>query len=62
MAQEHMQKESTHTNSSVCGSSAITPGKFVETLAQFGAHDDAFSSKAEVENINGTKLRYCLDI
>ena len=47
-------KGSTHTGNSVCGSSAITPGKFVETLAQFGAQDDAFSSKAEVDNINGT--------
>tara|TARA_A100001011_G_scaffold337149_1_gene367141 strand:- start:236 stop:1099 length:864 start_codon:yes stop_codon:yes gene_type:complete len=47
-------KGSTHTNSSVCGASAITPGKFVETLAQFGGSSDAFSSKAEVENINGT--------
>ena len=45
---------STHTGSSVCGSSAITAGKFVETLAQFGASSDAFSSKAFVENINGT--------
>ena len=47
-------KGSTHTNSSVCGSSAITAAKFVETLAQFGGSGDAFSSKAEVENINGT--------
>jgi len=47
-------KGSSHTNSSVCGSSAITAGKFVETLAQFGGSDDTFSSKAEVENINGT--------
>ena len=47
-------KGSTHTGNSVCGSSAITPGKFVETLAQFGASSDAFSSKAEVDNINGT--------
>ena len=45
---------STHTGNSVCGSSATTPGKFVETLAQFGAHDDAFSSKAEVDEINNT--------
>ena len=45
---------STHTNSSVCGSSAITAGKFVETLTHFGGVGDAFSSKAEVENINGT--------
>ena len=47
-------KGSTHTNSSVCGSSAITAGKFVETLAQFGGSGSAFSSKAEVENINNT--------
>ena len=47
-------KGSTHNNSSVCGASAITPGKFVETLAQFGASSDAFSSTAFVENINGT--------
>tara|TARA_B100001057_G_scaffold218202_1_gene218359 strand:- start:249 stop:1115 length:867 start_codon:yes stop_codon:yes gene_type:complete len=47
-------KGSTHTNSSVCGSSAITAGKFVETLAQFGGSGDTFSSKAEVDNINGT--------
>ena len=45
---------STHTNSSVCGSSAITAGKFVETLTHFGGVGDAFSSKAEAENINGT--------
>ena len=45
---------STHTNSSVCGSSAITAGKFVETLKHFGGVGDAFSSKAEVTNINGT--------
>jgi hypothetical protein len=45
---------STHTNSSVCGSSAITPGKFTETLTHFAGVGDAFSSKAEAENINGT--------
>ncbi len=47
-------KGSTHTGNSVCGSSAITPGKFVETLAQFGAHDDTFSSRAHVPSINST--------
>ena len=47
-------KGSTHTGNSVCGSSAITPGKFVETLAQFGAHDDTFSSRAHVPGINST--------
>ena len=45
---------STHTGNSVCGSSAITPGKFVETLAHFGDSGDAFSSRAHVPNINGT--------
>ena len=45
---------STHTNSSVCGSSAITAGKFVETLTHFAGVGDAFLSKAEAENINGT--------
>ena len=45
---------STHTNSSVCGSSAITAGKFVETLTHFAGVGDAFKSKAEAENINGT--------
>ncbi len=45
---------STHTNSSVCGSSTITPGKFVETLKHFAGVGDAFLSKAEAENINGT--------
>ena len=45
---------STHTGNSVCGASAITPGKFVETLAHFGDSGDAFSSRAHVPNINGT--------
>ena len=47
-------KGSSHTNSSVCGSSAITAGKFVETLAQFGAPTDTCLSKGTAENINGT--------
>ena len=47
-------KDSTHSNSSVCGSSQITAGKFVETLAQFGSPSDAFDSKAEATDINGT--------
>ena len=45
---------STHTNNSICGSSPITAGKFVETLNQFGAETDDFTATAEVENINGT--------
>ena len=46
---------STHTGNSVCGSSAITPGKFVETLAHFGdSGASSFSSRAHVPGINGT--------
>ena len=45
---------STHNNSSVCGPSAITPGKFVETLTHFAGKGDALKTKAEVPNINGT--------
>jgi hypothetical protein len=46
---------SSHTGNSVCGSSAITPGKFVETLAHFGdSGASSFSSRAHVPNINST--------
>ena len=48
------RKGSTHTNNSICGSSPITPGKFVETLNQFGGATDNFTATAEVENINGS--------
>ena len=50
----HAKAATSHTNSSVCGSSPITAGKFVETLAQFGAPTDTFLSKGTAENINGT--------
>ena len=45
---------STHTNSSVCGSSAITPGKFVETLEHFDDVGEDILTKVDVPNINGT--------
>ena len=48
------RKGSTHTNNSICGSSPITAGKFVETLNQFGGATDDFTATAEVENINGS--------
>jgi hypothetical protein len=48
---------STHTNNSICGSSPITAGKFVETLNQFGGATDDFTATAEVENINGTTAK-----
>ena len=50
----HAKAASSHTNSSVCGSSPITAGKFTETLAQFGAPTASFDSKAEAPDINGT--------
>ena len=48
------RKGSTHTNNSICGSSSITAGKFVETMKQFGGATDNFTATAEVENINGS--------
>ena len=45
---------STHTNSSKCDTSAVTAGKFVETLRQFGGSGEGFSSRATATNINGT--------
>ena len=48
------QQSSTHTNSSICGSSSITPGKFVETLKHFDGQGETFKPKATAENINGT--------
>ena len=47
-------KGSTHNNSSICGTSPITAGKFVETLRQFGGSSNAFTSRATATNINGT--------
>ena len=43
----HAKAASSHTNSSVCGSSAITAGKFVETLAQFGSPQMFFHQKEQ---------------
>ena len=37
--------------SSTCGSSAITPGKFVETLTSFG---NTFDADVSADNLNGT--------
>ena len=43
------------TNTSVCSSSPVTAGKFVETLADFGGETEGeFSGTASVSNINGT--------
>jgi len=51
------QQGSTHSNSSVCGSSPITAGKFVETLKHFGNFSSSFTSNVEVTNINGTTAK-----
>ena len=41
------------TNTSVCSSSPVTAGKFVETLADFGG-ERRFAATGSVSNINGT--------
>ena len=41
------------SNSSVCSTSPVTAGKFVETLESFGG-SGSFENTAEVTNINGT--------
>ena len=48
------KKGSTHSNNSICGSSPITAGKFVETMQQFGASSDDFTPTASVPEINDT--------
>jgi hypothetical protein len=40
------------SNTSVCSSSPVTAGKFVETLEDFGS--ESFEATAEANNINGT--------
>jgi len=47
-------KPTTHTNSSICGTSPITAGKFVETMEQFDSNSSDFKPRATVPNINGT--------
>ena len=47
--------ETDTTNTSVCSSSPVTAGKFVETLADFGGENEGeFAATASVPNINGT--------
>lgn len=48
------QQSSTHTNSSICGASPTTAGKFVETLNHFDGVGEAFAATATANNINGT--------
>tara|TARA_Y100000591_G_scaffold325785_1_gene347269 strand:+ start:1756 stop:2613 length:858 start_codon:yes stop_codon:yes gene_type:complete len=48
------QQASTHTNSTICGSSEITPGKFVETLKHFDDAGEDFENLVTATNLNGT--------
>ena len=50
----HTKASGSHTNNSVCSASAVTAGKFTETLTHFGPSSDAWSNIGEADNINGT--------
>jgi len=50
----HTKASGSHSNNSVCSSSAVTGGKFTETLTHFGGSGDAWTRVATAENINGT--------
>ena len=50
----HTKGSGSHTNNSICSSSEITAGKFVETLTHFGGSSDAWTRIGEASNINGT--------
>ncbi len=50
----HTKASGSHSNNSVCSSSAVTGGKFTETLTHFGGSSDSWTRIATAENINGT--------
>ena len=50
----HTKASGTHTNNSICSSSAVTAGKFTETLTHFGPTSEDWSNIATADNINGT--------
>jgi hypothetical protein len=50
----HTKASGSHTNNSVCSSSAVTAGKFTETLTHFGPSSEDWSNIGEANNINGT--------
>ena len=50
----HTKASGSHSNNSVCSSSAVTGGKFTETLTHFGGSGDDWTRVATANNINGT--------
>ena len=50
----HTKASGSHTNNSICSSSAVTAGKFVETLTHFGPSSEDWTNIATADNINGT--------
>ena len=50
----HTKASGSHSNNSVCSSSAVTGGKFTETLTHFGGSGDDWTRIATADNINGT--------
>ena len=50
----HTKASGSHTNNSVCSSTAVTGGKFTETLTHFGGSGDDWTRIATANNINGT--------
>ena len=50
----HTKASGSHTNNSVCSSTAVTAGKFTETLTHFGGSGDDWTRIATANNINGT--------
>ena len=50
----HTKASGSHTNNSVCSASAVTGGKFTETLTHFGGSGDDWTRIATANNINGT--------
>ncbi len=50
----HTKASGSHANNSVCSSTAVTGGKFTETLTHFGGSGDDWTRTATANNINGT--------
>ncbi len=50
----HTKASGSHSNNSVCSSTAVTGGKFTETLTHFGGSGDDWTRIATANNINGT--------
>ncbi len=50
----HTKASGSHSNNSVCSSTAVTGGKFTETLTHFGGSSDDWTRIATANNINGT--------